>query len=192
MPRGGKYYTGIPKGRKHPDQHALSCCAGQERDAEAGTRSYVLKRNLSNAAVHVLTLTLPEWVLQAGCLLDTGDGGAAAGGVPSPPQPCSQGDVRPWRAAPTMALPDDLSTGGQPCRTSRHPRCSLIKTRASAGCAWGRRCSIAHARPTVGAPGMPPLLAAGNTHVQRADFAAGPQSRQLSHEPQVQSARRCT
>lgn len=89
----------------------------QERDIDWATRAYILKRNLSNAAAHVLTLTLPDWMLAAGCLLDNGgaaatSGNGTVGGVPSAPRPCRRGDS-PWRASPMLSLSADADTGAR-------------------------------------------------------------------------------
>lgn len=98
--------------------------SAKERDAAAGTRAYILKRDLSNAAVHVLTLTLPDWALARGCLLEVN---ITLDGIPTPTaQPCRQGDSAPWRAAPTMALPEG-STGAW-LTLARHPTCQLSNT----------------------------------------------------------------
>lgn len=69
---------------------------------EKDERSFIIKRNLSNAATHVLTVRTPGWLLEQACLTPIGNWTA---------QPCLDGGMAPWRAAPAMQLSEDLPAG---------------------------------------------------------------------------------
>jgi hypothetical protein len=113
----------------------------QERDAQRAMRAFILKRNLSNAAAHVLTLVLPDWMLAAGCLVcadaaKTGNGTGRSG-----TQPCWRGDS-PWRAAPMMVQPPGLFTGSPHIYTSSpSPAAGPHGHDAEKGCAGAAQCS---------------------------------------------------
>ena len=115
----------------------------QERDAQRGTRSFILKRNLSNAAAHVLTLVLPDWMLAAGCLMcadcaRTGNETSPSGSVHSSgsAQPCWRGDS-PWRAAPMMAQPPGLFTGVLDLQELSSSACPVLHGHAEEECGAG-------------------------------------------------------
>ncbi|BDA41509.1 hypothetical protein COCOBI_02-2900 [Coccomyxa sp. Obi] len=79
--------------------------AVQEHDVESEERAFIIKRNLSNAATHVLTVRVPEWLLEQACLTHASNWSSL--------HPCLDGGMAPWRAGPSLALSDDLSTGTQ-------------------------------------------------------------------------------
>ena len=78
----------------------------QEHDVEEDKRAFVIKRNLSNAATHVLTVRVPDWLLEQACLTHPRNWSTV--------QPCLDGSMAPWRAGPAMELSEDLSTGTAP------------------------------------------------------------------------------
>ncbi|CAL8461766.1 g1297 [Coccomyxa elongata] len=77
----------------------------QEHDVESEERAFIIKRNLSNAATHVLTVRVPDWLLEQACLTHASNWSSV--------HPCLDGGMAPWRAGPSLALSDDLSTGTQ-------------------------------------------------------------------------------
>lgn len=95
----------IPQSPAETPHPPYAASAAQEHGVESGERAFIIKRNLSNAATHVLTVRVPDWLLEQACLTHASNWSSV--------HPCLDGGMAPWRAGPSLALSDDLSTGTQ-------------------------------------------------------------------------------